>query len=118
MPACVVCPIAELVRHWGVKALVEWFAQVPDPRDRRGLIHPLPVVLALAACATVAGRTRPTEIGEWCQDASEELLAALGARHDALTGRYLAPGKDTVTRVLACQWTLGSPRSRTRSPTR
>jgi predicted transposase YbfD/YdcC len=101
VPACVVCPITELVRHRGVKPLVEWFAQVPDPRDRRGLIHPLPVVLALAACATVAGHTRPTEIGEWCQDASEELLAALGARHDALTGRYLAPGKDTVTRVLA-----------------
>jgi transposase len=84
-----------------VKSLVEWFAQVPDPRDRRGLIHPLPVALALAACATVAGHTRPTEIGEWCQDASEEVLAAPGARYDALTGRYLAPGKDTVTRVPA-----------------
>jgi predicted transposase YbfD/YdcC len=101
VPACVVCPIPELVRQRGPKVLVECFEQVPDPRDRRGRVHPLPVVLSLAACATVAGHGRPTEIGEWCRDASQDLLAALGARFDALSGRYLAPGKDTVTRVLA-----------------
>jgi predicted transposase YbfD/YdcC len=99
VPACVVCPISELARH--PRALVDRFAQVPDPRDRRGRVHPLPVVLSLAACAISAGHGRPTEIGEWCRDASQDLLASLGARYDALTGRYLAPGKDTVTRVLA-----------------
>jgi predicted transposase YbfD/YdcC len=99
VPACVVCPINEPARH--PRALVERFALVPDPRDRRGRVHPLPVVLALAACATAAGHGRPTEIGEWCQDATQDLLAAIGARYDALSGRYLAPGKDTVTRVLA-----------------
>lgn len=101
MPACAVCPISELVRHPSPNSLVECFARVPDPRDRRGRIHPLPVLLCLAACAVTAGHSTPTEIGEWCQDASQELLAALGARYDALTGWYLAPGKDTVTRVLA-----------------
>jgi hypothetical protein len=59
------------------------------------------VLLCLAACAVTAGHSRPTEIGEWRQDTSQELLAALGAHYDALTGWYLAPGKDTVTRVLA-----------------
>jgi hypothetical protein len=96
-----VCPITELVRQRGPVSLVECFARVPDRRGRRGRIHPLPVVLCLSACAITAGHSTPTEIGEWCQDASQELLAALGARYDALTGWYQAPGKDTVTRVLA-----------------
>lgn len=101
MPVCVVCPINDLALNSRPKALVECFAQIPDPRDRRGLIHPLAVVLGLAACAVAADHSTPTEIGEWCQDAGQELLAALGARYDALGGRYLAPGRDTVTRVLA-----------------
>lgn len=101
MPVCVVCPINELALNSRPEALVGCFAQIPDPRDRRGLIHPLPVVLGLAACAVAADHSSPTQIGEWCQDAGQDLLAALGARYDALTGRYLAPGRDTVTRVLA-----------------
>ena len=100
MPVCVVCPINELALNSRPKALVECFAQIPDPRDPRGRIHPLPVVLGLAACAVAADHSTPTQIGEWCQDAGQDLLAALGARYDALTGRYLAPGRDTVTRVL------------------
>jgi len=100
VPVCVVCPINEFAFNWRSKALVECFSQIPDPRDRRGRIHPLPVVLGLAACAVAADHSTPTEIGEWCQDAGQELLASLGARYDALAGRYLAPGRDTVARVL------------------
>ena len=100
MPVCVVCPINEFAFNSRSKALVECFSQIPDPRGRRGRIHPLPVVLGLAACAVAADHSTPTEIGEWCQDAGQELLAALGARYDTLAGRYLAPGRDTVARVL------------------
>jgi predicted transposase YbfD/YdcC len=58
-------------------------------------------VLGLAACAVAADHSTLTQIGEWCQDAGQDLLASLGARYDALTGRYLAPGRDTVARLLA-----------------
>jgi hypothetical protein len=101
VPVCVVCPINELALNSRPKALVECFTQVPDPRGRQGRIHPLPVVLGLAACAVAADHSTPTQIGEWCQDAGQDLLASLGARYDALTGRYLAPGRDTVARLLA-----------------
>ena len=101
MPVCVVCPINELALNSRPKALVECLTQVPDPRGRQGRIHPLPVVLGLAACAVAADHSTPTQIAEWSQDAGQDLLASLGARYDALTGRYLAPGRDTVARLLA-----------------
>ncbi|GAB3804548.1 transposase family protein [Micromonospora zhanjiangensis] len=43
-------------------------AQVPDPRDPRGLIHPLPGLLAIAVAAVAAGQSRVTEIAEWATD--------------------------------------------------
>ncbi|MFF4522625.1 transposase family protein [Streptomyces bluensis] len=48
-----------------VAGLLERLAQVPDPRaPPRGVRHPLNVVLALAACAVLAGATLLT-VGEW-----------------------------------------------------
>ncbi|MEU1568885.1 transposase family protein [Streptomyces mirabilis] len=38
-----------------VPGLLDRLAQVPDPRDPRGVRHPLAGVLALAACAVPAG---------------------------------------------------------------
>src|ERR1022692_1393127 len=35
--------------------LLECFAAVPDPRSRRGIRHPLPVILGLAVAAVLAG---------------------------------------------------------------
>lgn len=101
MPVCAVCPIAAFSSQPSPTVLLEAFANVPDPRKRKGRIHPLPVILGLAACSNAAGHTTPTEIGEWCRDAPQQLLASLGARYDALTGMHLAPSRDTVARVLA-----------------
>ncbi|MBY0227712.1 MAG: transposase family protein [Gemmataceae bacterium] len=36
-------------------SLMEALAQVPDPRDPRGLRHPLAAILALAVVAILAG---------------------------------------------------------------
>ncbi|MBS2967157.1 transposase family protein, partial [Actinocrinis puniceicyclus] len=77
-----------------------FFAQVPDPRDRRGRRHALPVILALAVCAIAAGHGSQDAMAEWAADAPQELLAQVGARWDALRGRHAGPDERTVRRVL------------------
>jgi predicted transposase YbfD/YdcC len=62
--------------------------------------HTLAYVLALAATAVLAGATSLLAIGEWAADAPPEILDALGARRDPLTGRHPAPGEATIRRVL------------------
>jgi predicted transposase YbfD/YdcC len=53
-------------------------AKVPDPRARRGVRHQISAILALAACAVLAGCRSFTAIGEWVANASDQVLAALG----------------------------------------
>ncbi|KAB1922123.1 transposase family protein, partial [Micromonospora sp. ALFpr18c] len=48
--------------------LLQVLAQVPDPRDRRGRIYPLPGLLAVAVAAVVSGQSRVVEITEWAAD--------------------------------------------------
>lgn len=82
--------------------LLERLKRIPDHRDRRGRRHPLVVVLALAACATlVVGSDSLSAIWQWAARASQDKLARLGARYDALSGRYLVPSERTFRRVLA-----------------
>ncbi|GGW72185.1 ISAs1 family transposase [Streptomyces xantholiticus] len=66
--------------------LLERLAEVPDPRDPRGVRHPLAV--ALAACAVLAGATSLLAVGEWIADAPAHVLAQLGVRPDPV----LPPG--------------------------
>ncbi|MEU5415765.1 transposase family protein [Streptomyces clavifer] len=42
---------------------------MPDPRDPRGVRHALVAVLALTACAVLAGATSLLAVGEWIADA-------------------------------------------------
>lgn len=130
MPVVVSCPIpADLGQCAGEPvSLVEFFAQVPDPRDRRGRRHALPVILALAACAMAAGHVSLDAMAEWVADAPQDLLARLGARRDALRGVYAGPDERTVRRVLqrldpavldraACAFTAAhTPQPATRTP--
>ncbi|MGV9266912.1 transposase family protein [Kitasatospora sp. NPDC003701] len=44
-------------------------AAVPDPRRAKGRRHPLAFVLALAACAVLAGAKSLAVITEWAADA-------------------------------------------------
>ncbi|MEW1569483.1 transposase family protein [Streptomyces sp. NPDC093509] len=64
--------------------LLERLAQVPDPRDPRGVRHPLVTVLALTACAVLAGARSLLAVSEWVADAPKELLERLGTRVDPL----------------------------------
>ncbi|MFJ8630945.1 transposase family protein [Streptomyces sp. NPDC093568] len=49
--------------------LLERLAEIPDPRDPRGIRHALAVVLALGACSVLAGATSLLAVGEWIADA-------------------------------------------------
>jgi predicted transposase YbfD/YdcC len=84
-----------------VPGLLERLADVPDPRDPRGVRHALAVVLALAACAVLAGATSLLAVGEWIADAPPRVLEQLGAQPDPVLPRRLVPAEATVRRLPA-----------------
>ncbi|MEU2358193.1 transposase family protein [Streptomyces misionensis] len=51
-----------------IPGLLERLAEVPDPRDPRWARHALVAVLALTACAVLAGATSLLAVGEWITD--------------------------------------------------
>ncbi|MDX6584705.1 MAG: hypothetical protein QOI10_3889 [Solirubrobacterales bacterium] len=59
--------------------LLAQLSGVPDPRARRGVRHSITTILAVAACAVLAGCRSFTAIGEWAANAPDQVLAALGA---------------------------------------
>jgi predicted transposase YbfD/YdcC len=58
--------------------LAEALAQVPDPRDPRGVRYGLVPVLTMAVCAMLAGARSYAAIAEWAADAPPRLRARLG----------------------------------------
>ncbi|MFC1406975.1 MULTISPECIES: transposase family protein [Streptacidiphilus] len=84
-----------------VPGLLERLAQVPDPRNPRGVRHALAVVLALTACAVLAGATSLLAVGEWIADAPPFVLDRLGVRPDPVLPRQLVPAEATVRQLLA-----------------
>jgi len=76
------------------------FEGMPEPRDPRGLRHPLPAVLALVVLAMLHGKTRLNAITAWVAHAGQRDLELAGARHRGKDGLLAAPSPKTVTRVL------------------
>jgi hypothetical protein len=89
---------AELRAACGV-SVPDCFAAVPDPRGRRGRRHSLPSVLTLVLMAVLRGRTTLAGITTWIAHASQDQLAAAGARTGAC-GQRQPPSGRTVTRLL------------------
>jgi predicted transposase YbfD/YdcC len=58
--------------------LVAALAAVPDPRKARGVRHAMATVLAVAACAVLAGCRSWSAIGQWTALCGQGVLAALG----------------------------------------
>ena len=81
-------------------SLREHLADVPDPRDPRGVRHSLTSLLLAAVAAVLAGARSFTAIGEWAADAPPRVLAALGVRYDPLAGCFRPPDEATIRRVL------------------
>lgn len=65
-------------RRASAPALLQYLHQVPDPRDPRGLRHPLPAILLLTVVAVLAGRTHNLGISEWGRGSEAALQEALG----------------------------------------
>jgi predicted transposase YbfD/YdcC len=93
-------PVVEIDTLEQVADLRDYLRVVPDPRDRRGVRHPIGSILLIAAAAVLAGARSLTAIGEWAADAPQQVLALLGVRHDQRAGRYCAPEEATLRRVL------------------
>jgi hypothetical protein len=81
--------------------LLERLAQVPDPRDLRGVRHPLVTLLALMACAVLAGARSLLAVSEWVADAPRTLLERLGTAVDPLVPKRSWPAESTIRRLLA-----------------
>src|SRR5215475_5626183 len=80
--------------------VLECFASIPDPRDRRGIRHRLPTILGLATAAMLSGQKTLVEITDWIRVADQQVLAAMNARRNR-QGMCYPPSGDTVTRLFA-----------------
>ncbi|MFF0142395.1 ISAs1 family transposase [Streptomyces sp. NPDC005227] len=80
--------------------LLDQLSRLADPRRRRGRRHPLPYVLAVAACAVLAGAKSLAAIAEWAADGSDLLLFCCGASLRDPDRPFRAPSEATVRRVL------------------
>lgn len=73
--------------------LLALLAEIPDPRDRRGIRHPLSAVLGLAVLAMLSGCKTYQAIAQFGRDKGFALAAALGFR------RGRTPAKSTYSVV-------------------
>jgi len=73
--------------------LMELLAQVPDPRDPRGVRYPLAGILAVAVSAVLTGARSFAAIGGWAGDLSGPELARLGIE--------AAPQESTLRKLFA-----------------
>jgi DDE_Tnp_1-associated/Transposase DDE domain len=72
-------------------SLLEALAQVPDPRHRQGIRHPLSAILALTVLAMLTGARSFTAIAQFGRDKGAALAFALGFR------RGKTPAKSTLS---------------------
>jgi predicted transposase YbfD/YdcC len=73
--------------------LIEVFDRIPDPRKRRGIRHRVPVILAVAPSATMAGARSFTAIGQWAREVNAQVAGQLGMG-------WRRPEESTFRRVL------------------
>ncbi|MEN3586646.1 transposase family protein [Streptomyces sp. ZYX-F-203] len=73
---------------------------MPDPRGRKGRIHPFTALVCAVAAAVLTGAKSPAAIGEWITDAPPWAPRTLDFTPDPFTGQISAPHPATVHRLL------------------
>jgi hypothetical protein len=81
-------------------SLYEVFAQIPDPRHRRGTIYPLASVLTLVSTAMLCGCRSLAAIAQWGRDYNH-LAPQLGFSRPAGDGTYRTPCTSELHTLLA-----------------
>lgn len=77
-----------------MRSLPQCFRMIPDPRRRQGRRHRLPVVLGLAAGATLCGMRGYKAIAEWAQALGQQARARFDCRREQ--GRYVVPSEFVI----------------------
>lgn len=83
-----------------VTALATLFGQVTDPRKARGVRHRLAAVLTVLTMALLCGARNFRQAADRVAELPQPLLAAAGARRHPVLGVRVAPGRDTLRRVV------------------
>jgi hypothetical protein len=83
-------------RH--MKALPDFFRDIPDPRGAQGRRHSLATVLAIAVGATLCGMCGYTAISDWAQSLSQKARERFGCRREK--NRYVVPSLFVIRDVL------------------
>ncbi len=81
-----------------MRSLPNFFVDIDDPRRRQGRRHPLAVVLAIAAGATLCGARGYKAMAEWAADLSPRARERFRCRHRG--GRYEVPSEFVIRDVL------------------
>ena len=81
-----------------MRALPEFFADIPDPRRAQGRRHPLPVVLGIAAGAILCGMRGYKAIADWAQSLGPKARERFRCRGRG--GRYRVPSESIFRDVL------------------
>jgi hypothetical protein len=93
-----------------VSSLVEALAEVPDPREARGVRHGVLAVLLLGACAVLTGARSFAAVAEYAHDAGRVVLAALGVgevvRHESTLRRVLQKVDATALEAALRSWAM------------
>lgn len=135
MPAVVVSPIVAVLDQADLPpldpgdragtagvalSLVEAFEQVPDPRQARGIRHPLAPLLVLAACAVMTGARSFAAIGEYARDKGRLVLDTLdvdgAVAHPATIRRVLVEVDPAGLQTAITTWNLTQLAARDRLP--
>ena len=83
-------PVADLLpRKSRLSALLEHFAAVEDPRDVRRILHPLPEILLLVVCGTIADCDDYEDIADWGLEHLDFLRKHLPYEHGVPGERWL-----------------------------
>ncbi len=78
--------------------LPDFFADIPDPRRPQGRRHPLPIVLAIAAGATLCGMRGYKAISDWAKSLGPKARERFGCRREH--GRRVVPSEYVIRDVL------------------